>query len=159
MQPKLKDVSLSADVVCETGTQVWTSAGEQPFIEGGQSPQKQPGTPPLEALKGIRVSRVLQDGERLAFAGGVRVVATPRHTVGHLSFLVEQDGLLILGDALTSEKGVLEGPNPQYTADVPGAQKSVDDLVTLPITSIQTYHGGYVSADVMDQLWRLSTYQ
>jgi glyoxylase-like metal-dependent hydrolase (beta-lactamase superfamily II) len=155
----LDHVGLLAEVVRESGAQVWTSAGEQPFVEGAQSPQKQPGTPPLEALKGIRVSRVLQDGERLELAGGVRVVATPGHTVGHLSFLVEQDGVLISGDALTSDGGVLGGPNPQYTADVPGAQKSVDNLVTLPITSIQTYHGGYVSADAMVQLQRLSTRQ
>lgn len=139
-------------VVRETGAEVWTSADERPFVQGEVSPQKRPGTPPFEALKALRVARVLQDGEVLPLAGGVRVVATPGHTVGHLSLYVEADGVLIAGDALTSEDGTLHGPNPQFTPDAPLATRSVGKLADLPVTGILTYHGGFVSEDVAGQL-------
>lgn len=139
-------------VVRETGAEVWTSADERPFVQGEVSPQKRPGTPPFEALKALRVARVLQDGEVLPLAGGVRVVATPGHTVGHLSLYVEADGVLIAGDALTSEDGTLHGPNPQFTPDAPLATRSVGKLADLPVTGILTYHGGFVSEDAAGQL-------
>ena len=139
-------------VVRETGAEVWTSADERPFVQGEVSPQKRPGTPPFEALKALRVAHVLQDGEVLPLAGGVRVVATPGHTVGHLSLYVEADGVLIAGDALTSEDGTLHGPNPQFTPDAPLATRSVGKLADLPVTGILTYHGGFVSEDAAGQL-------
>ena len=148
--------------VQETGAEVWTSAEEVPFVQGEASPQKRPGTPPFEPLKALRVARVLRDGEVLPLAGGVRVVATPGHTVGHLSLYVEADGVLISGDALTSEDGTLHGPNPQFTPDRPLAARSVGKLADLPtgtqpLTGILTYHGGYVSGDAAGQLRALPT--
>lgn len=149
-------------VVRETGAEVWTSAQEVPFVQGEASPQKRPGTPPFGALKALRVARVLRGGELLPLAGGVRVVATPGHTVGHLSLYVEADGVLIAGDALTSEGGTLHGPNPQFTPDLPLATRSVGRLADLPatgksVTGILTYHGGYVSRDAAGQLRALPT--
>jgi glyoxylase-like metal-dependent hydrolase (beta-lactamase superfamily II) len=148
-------IGLLADVVRESGAEIWTSASEQPFVQGEQSPQKHPTVPPLKSLSGLRVSRVLHDNEVLDLAGGVRVIATPGHTVGHLSFLVERDGVLIAGDALTSEEGILHGPHPLYSADVPLAMESVQKLSKVPLSSIQTYHGGYVAEQAAEQLTHL----
>jgi glyoxylase-like metal-dependent hydrolase (beta-lactamase superfamily II) len=148
----LDHIGLLPDVVRESGAEVWASAAEVPFVQGQQSPQKRPAAPPLGGLEEICVSRVLEDGEVLDLAGGVRVVATPGHTVGHLSFLVEKDGVLISGDALTSQDGTLHGPNPQFTPDLPQAARSVRALAALAPAGIQTYHGGFVSRDAAEQL-------
>jgi glyoxylase-like metal-dependent hydrolase (beta-lactamase superfamily II) len=49
------------------------------------------------------VDHELQDDERLAIAGGVQVVHTPGHTLGHTAFLLPRDGgVLIAGDAATN---------------------------------------------------------
>lgn len=154
----LDHIGLLPDVVRESGAQVWASAAEVSFVQGEQAPQKRPGTPPLSGLPDIRVSRVLGDGEVLPLAGGVRVLATPGHTVGHTSFLVEQDGVLITGDALTSEDGTLNSFNPQFTPDQSLARQSVRRLAehSGAVRVIQTYHGGSVSEDAAGQLRRVA---
>jgi glyoxylase-like metal-dependent hydrolase (beta-lactamase superfamily II) len=47
--------------------------------------------------------RAVRDGDRV---GSLRVVATPGHTPGHVSFLDERDGTLIAGDAITTRGGI-----------------------------------------------------
>lgn len=48
----------------------------------------------------VAIERELIDGEVLPIAGGVRVVHTPGHTPGQVSFLIDRDGgILIAGDA------------------------------------------------------------
>lgn len=57
------------------------------------------------------VSRSLRDGDEI---GGLRVIETPGHTPGHISFWGEDDRVLILGDTLfhrnpvTLRKGLAE---------------------------------------------------
>jgi len=45
------------------------------------------------------VSRKLREGDEV---GGFRVLETPGHTAGHLSFWREQDRVLVLGDVLAN---------------------------------------------------------
>jgi len=154
-------------VVAASGAQVLTSAGEVPFVQGERPGQKSPGPdmiakmpPEMQARFAnpprAQVDRVLQDGEVLDVAGGVRVVLTPGHTLGHLSLLVVQDGVLITGDALTSAGGQLNGPVARVTPDMPEATRSVQKLARLPARTILTYHGGVVSEDAPAQLRRVA---
>lgn len=56
----------------------------------------------------------LEDGQVLPFFGGLRVLATPGHTPGHLSFFSEAHGVLFAGDSLRAIGGRLrisDGPN------------------------------------------------
>jgi glyoxylase-like metal-dependent hydrolase (beta-lactamase superfamily II) len=48
----------------------------------------------------FQVSTVLQDGDVIDVAGGLRIIHTPGHTPGHISLLHERTGVLITGDAL-----------------------------------------------------------
>ncbi|GMA15772.1 MBL fold metallo-hydrolase [Deinococcus metallilatus] len=154
-------------VVAASGAQVLALEAEMPYVQGDRPGQKQPSPqmvsslpPEMVALFNnpprARVDRALHDGERLDLAGGVRVVATPGHTVGHLSLFVEQDGVLIAGDALTSEDGQLRGPLERATPDLPEALNSVRKLAELPVTTVLTYHGGAVREDAAGQLTRLA---
>lgn len=160
-------------VVAASGAEVLTSAAEVPYVQEGRRAQKMPPPervdelmphlPPhvRERLKNppkvqVPVRRALEDGELLDIAGGVRVIFTPGHTVGHLSLYVEGDGVLISGDALTSAEGQLMGPPAQATADMPTAMASVTKLAALEPASILTYHGGWESENAAAQLRRIA---
>lgn len=109
-------------IVAATGAEVLAPAAEVPYIQGDLPSQKRQAPEMVarlpEALRATydhpptaRMDRALEDGERLDIAGGVRVVATPGHTVGHASLCLERDGVLISGDALTSDgSGQPRGP-------------------------------------------------
>ncbi len=164
-------------VVAASGAQVWALEREVPFIEGQERPQKMPppeqrqamladpnlsagmramlSAPPLTA----RVDRALHGGEVLPLAGGVRVVATPGHTKGHLSLYLERSRTLITGDALTSQGGQLHGPNERATPDMPTAMQSVAVLAELGAQTILTYHGGVVDANAEEQLRQVAAQQ
>jgi glyoxylase-like metal-dependent hydrolase (beta-lactamase superfamily II) len=160
-------------VVAASGAEVWTSLAEVPYVQDGRRAQKMPPADRVDELlpnlpekvratiknmPGVRVpvARTLQDGEWLDLAGGTRVVFTPGHTVGHLCLFVEAEGILISGDALTSDSGELHGPTPQATPDMPEALRSVSKLVGLPVDKIITYHGGVVDQDAAAQLKHLA---
>jgi glyoxylase-like metal-dependent hydrolase (beta-lactamase superfamily II) len=154
-------------LVAATGAEVLALEPEVPYVQGEKPGQKRPTPemlagmpPPVQAVFAnppkATVTRVLHDGELLAIAGGVRVVATPGHTVGHLSLFVEQDGVLITGDALVSEAGQLKFPVARATPDMPQALRSVKKLAELPVKAVLTYHGGLVSDNAAQQLQALA---
>ncbi|MGY2893016.1 MBL fold metallo-hydrolase [Deinococcus sp. UYEF24] len=163
----LDHIGSLAAIVAAGGAEVLTSAGEQPYVQGEQPPQKAPPRETWPSLPPQRqamlnnppknqVTRVLEDGEVLPLAGGVKIVFTPGHTAGHLSVYVQQEGVLITGDALVSEGGQLRGPAAQHTADMEEAKRSVQKLAQLPASTVLTYHGGVVDKDAAIQLARVA---
>ncbi|MCW0211941.1 MAG: MBL fold metallo-hydrolase [Pseudonocardia sp.] len=58
------------------------------------------------------VAEHLTDGQVLPVGGGLRVVATPGHSPGHISLLHEDTKVLITGDALFNVLGVRLSPRP-----------------------------------------------
>jgi glyoxylase-like metal-dependent hydrolase (beta-lactamase superfamily II) len=50
--------------------------------------------------KPARVDQLLDDGEELPIAGGLRVVATPGHTPGHISLYLPAFKVLFCGDSM-----------------------------------------------------------
>ncbi|MER3482618.1 MAG: hypothetical protein C4332_05170 [Meiothermus sp.] len=81
----------------------------------------------------VKVDELLQGGEVLDLAGGVRAVATPGHTPGHISLYLEKDQTLIAGDAVTAEDGQVRGPSVIATPDMPEALRSIAKLAELDI--------------------------
>ena len=90
----------------------------------------------------VHVDRVLKDGEALPFCGGIEVIHTPGHTPGHISLLLKSGNILVTGDAANASDGILTGPNPEYTLDMPKAQESFEKLKKLNPDFIICYHGG-----------------
>jgi glyoxylase-like metal-dependent hydrolase (beta-lactamase superfamily II) len=85
--------------------------------------------------------------------GSLRVVATPGHTPGHLSYLDERDGTLYAGDALVTVGGEVHvsGFGPWYfplpamaTWHRPTAVASARRLLELPIRRYAAGHGRIV---------------
>ena len=160
----LDHVGSGAALVRQSGARVLAHAADSPYIEGELKPLK-PTSEMLEQrpqmreilqrLEPVGVDELLEDGERLDLAGGTRVIFTPGHTPGHTSFYLERSKVLIAGDALTAEGGILNGPNPSVTLDTDEAARSVMTLAQLEVETIVCYHGGVVSEDANGQLRRV----
>ncbi len=92
-------------------------------------------------------THLLEAGELF---GSLRVLATPGHTPGHMSFLDERDGTLYAGDALVTIGGAphVPGFGPWYfpfprfaTWDRPTSVASIRNL--LPLTTISQIAPGH----------------
>jgi glyoxylase-like metal-dependent hydrolase (beta-lactamase superfamily II) len=153
------------DLVQASGARVLAHSVETPFIDGSAPPRfARPAVleqrPEMRALaehfRFTPVNQQLEDGARLDLAGGVRVVFTPGHTLGHMCLYHERSRTLIAGDALTSSDGQLMGPNEGATDDMATASQSVQKLAQLDVQTIICYHGGAVTADTNAQLRRVA---
>jgi glyoxylase-like metal-dependent hydrolase (beta-lactamase superfamily II) len=122
-----------------------------PFIQGEVPLLKSGTTAPY-----VKVDQVLQDGDELPFAGGVRILHTPGHTPDHISLYHPGSQTLLAGDALTSENGVLMPPNGPYTLDMEQALKSVLRLSELDLKAIVAYHGGVVTDGIRERLTQIA---
>jgi glyoxylase-like metal-dependent hydrolase (beta-lactamase superfamily II) len=157
-------IGSGAALARQSGARVLAHPADAPYIEGELRPLK--ATPEmleqrpqlrevLERLEPVGVDELLEDGERLDLAGGIRVIFTPGHTPGHASLYLERPKVLIAGDALTAEEGRLNGPNPPVTLDTDEAARSIRKLAELDVETIVCYHGGVVSEDANGQLRRV----
>ena len=153
------------DLVDASGARVLAHEVEAPFIDGSRparfaTPEMLAQRPELRAIvermRPAPVDEPVQDGARLDLAGGVRVVATPGHTVGHMCLYLERTGTVIAGDALTAGDGRLQGPSPNATSDMATASRSVAKLADLDVRVIVCYHGGVVRDDAGGQLRRVA---
>jgi len=104
----------------------------------------------------VRVTRALADGEKLPYGGGIVVIHTPGHTPGHISLFLQADRLLISGDALRAENGVLQGPSPTATPDLALATASLRKLLDYPIDRVLCYHGGLTNPGALERLRELA---
>jgi glyoxylase-like metal-dependent hydrolase (beta-lactamase superfamily II) len=96
------------------------------------------GAPDIPAIDAPRAIRPVADGDEVF---GLRIVATPGHTAGHVSIHDPLAGILVAGDALNIRDGQVSGANPQFTADMTMANESVRKLATLPFETLLVGHG------------------
>lgn len=107
----------AAELAARTGAPVAVHEGDAGFVETGSPP---PRDTSLAArifarvadgrFPPVPVGERLTDGQLLDVAGGVRVVATPGHSPGHVSLLHEPTRTLITGDAIVNVLGVRCSP-------------------------------------------------
>ncbi|MGZ7119788.1 MAG: MBL fold metallo-hydrolase [Methanobacterium sp.] len=102
------------------------------------------------------VDETVEDGEELPYCGGIIVIHTPGHTLGHICLYLKQNKTLIAGDALNIVDGELVGPNPQHTMDMDAAKKSLQKLTGFDIQNVICYHGGLYSDNVNKRIDELS---
>ena len=72
---------------------------------------------------------------------GLRIVATPGHTPGHIAVLDEALGVLVVGDALTTIDGRPTSYPIESTEDIEGAHRSVAKLAALDFETLFVGHG------------------
>jgi glyoxylase-like metal-dependent hydrolase (beta-lactamase superfamily II) len=160
----LDHVGSGAALVRQSGARVLAHSADAPYIGGSLRPlkpspemleQRPHMRKLLERLEPVAVDEQVENGSRLDLAGGTQVVFTPGHTPGHISLYLEGSKVLVAGDALTAERGYLNGPNPSATLDMRTAMQSVKRLADFDVDTIICYHGGVVSEDANGQLRRV----
>jgi len=80
---------------------------------------------PLFKVKPAAVDERVADGQVLPALGGLRVVATPGHTPGHISLFAPAAGVLFVGDSLVSER---EGLRPSRGANTWDKAKALESV-------------------------------
>lgn len=90
-----------------TGAPVHVHEDDAHYLRDGRTPPPDPAQPLAKVIGMLSrsqpsapVDETFLEGDVIGVAGGVRVLHTPGHSPGHCSFLHEQSGILITGDAL-----------------------------------------------------------
>ncbi len=118
-----------------TGAQVYAQREEAEVVEGKRKSRGgQTVTTP------VAVNQIVKAGDVLPLHGGIRVVETFGHTLGHVSYWLLAENLLITGDCLVNTEG-LANSRPQYTADMEQAKATVKKLAALAPDSLVFGHG------------------
>jgi glyoxylase-like metal-dependent hydrolase (beta-lactamase superfamily II) len=153
---------------------VYAHALELPFLTGrGDYPPPDPTVgkglmarmAPLFPERGIdlgrRVRELPSNGEAPGMPGW-RVIHTPGHAPGHISFFRATDRVLIAGDAVVTtrqesvfavatQKEELNGPPAYFTIDWDAAHRSVSALASLKPVIVTTGHGPTMRGDDLPQ--------
>lgn len=148
-----------------SGAEVWAHRDDAAVIEGTVP---RPGIPPerVEAMMAaipaeqraaaaarmkqmsevapVGVDLRLVGGEELNVLVGVQILHSPGHTAGHLSLYVPALSLLVAGDLLRLEDGVIRESPTGFAADADQALDSARQITTLGFESFIGYHGGHV---------------
>jgi glyoxylase-like metal-dependent hydrolase (beta-lactamase superfamily II) len=90
----------------------------------------------------VPVDETLTDGEELPLCGGITVVFTPGHTLGHISLYARESKTLIAGDELCVENGVLSLAPAANNYDTELCRQSLKKLARHDIQTVICYHGG-----------------
>lgn len=143
---------------------IYSSLIEAPFISAQEKPlrlrqaeEMQKTLPPeqqafgqafcdmLHRVEPVKVDVMLRDGERLDWCGGCQIIATPGHTPGHISLIMDRDSIIITGDAIALEDGLPIIANPQFSLDIEHAAESLKKLLSMNARAYYCYHGGVYS--------------
>lgn len=110
---------------------------------------QRPG-PPVPAAQG------LADGDRQEAAGGVEVVHTPGHTLGHVAYLLPSRGVLLAGDALFNVGRPTRGPK-AFSSALTRRPASLRRILDLPWDTVAPGHGAPAGAKVRDRIAALAS--
>ncbi|MEA2645474.1 MAG: hypothetical protein QOE92_557 [Chloroflexota bacterium] len=151
-----------------TGAEVVASRGEAEIIRGDAPP------PPLVATSlhwrvmlalserlvparatPARVNRIVADGDVIE-AAGLRVVATPGHTMDHVSYVHDRSGTVFVGDAAAmSIRGNLTRPVGDHDEDPVATVASVVRLAEEDVATACFGHGGTLRGGARARLGEL----
>ena len=140
-----------AALAAQTGAEVIAPAGDTPAIEG-RAPRELPKGPLrpafslflLPRLQIAKVTRQVRPGERIPVFeadGGLRVIDTPGHTLGHVSFYLPGRRLLFAGDAYRHAGQRIAPPPRMFTTDMAMACRSLAALARLDVDASLPGHG------------------
>lgn len=146
----------SSKVICEKlKIPLWCSELEKTQAESGNATREYPSQNHLItkfqknfwAGEGQKVEKTIKENDCL---GQFRVVETPGHSSGHLSFFREKDGVLIVGDVATNMNllTTIEGlhlPPDLFTKDKEENIKSLKKLATLNPKLLCFGHGAVLN--------------
>ncbi|HUF54135.1 MAG TPA: MBL fold metallo-hydrolase [Dehalococcoidia bacterium] len=90
----------------------------------------------------VTADELVNDGDVLPMGGGICVIHTPGHTMGHVSFYLKgHGGILFTGDAAAHMMGRLGKPALIFTEDMAAAKESMRKLAALEFNTACFGHG------------------
>ena len=92
----------------------------------------------------IQVDELVTDGQVLPVLGGLRVLETPGHTPGHISFYSASTGILFCGDSIVSGENGLRGSSGANNWDQANSDESVRKQAALGARILCSGHGPVV---------------
>jgi len=93
---------------------------------------------------------LLNDGNEI---GGLKVIYTPEHTIGHISLLYQPENLLFAGDALRSDlNGNILPMSRSMTLDMDEAWISLRKIAELDFDIIRPRHGAPVVGNASEKV-------
>jgi ribonuclease/clavin/mitogillin len=136
---------------------IWLTHHHPDHVGGALAMQQAVGAPicahPLTAqhlgARGIEVDQPLHDGQVVVLAGDppvtIRVIHTPGHASGHLSFYVEETKSIITGDMVAGHSTIIIDP-PE--GDMTAYMESLQKLVALEPKVLLPAHGMMIANGV-----------
>jgi glyoxylase-like metal-dependent hydrolase (beta-lactamase superfamily II) len=108
--------------------------------------------PIVRTMLGLMMPRIaaqtadatLEDGQELPVLGGLRMIPSPGHTPGHLSFYSASNNILFAGDSLMSRNGKLSFMDGPFTWDLKRGIESVHTQAKLGVNVVCCGHGPVV---------------
>lgn len=150
----------AAYVARETGQDFGIHEADADFVRRGVSPPRDQsfllgrllgraknGFPP------VSVGETFTDGQVIPFAGGIQVVHTPGHSPGHASYLLQDSGVLITGDAIFNVRG-LRWPIKSFCTDFRMTKQTAVRLAELEYETAAFTHGPHLSDRPREQIRR-----
>lgn len=104
----------------------------------------------------VNVDNTLTDGEELPFCGGITVIHTPGHTPGHICLYLKHWKILIAGDILRVEGGLLIPAVESTNFDRDSNIKSMEKLMKYDIENVICYHGGLYKGNANNDIAELT---
>jgi glyoxylase-like metal-dependent hydrolase (beta-lactamase superfamily II) len=137
-----------AALVEATGARVYASEHEADVIEG-RAPARNGDT-----REWGHVDQRVEPGETLPLQGGIQVVDTAGHTLGHVAYFLPRDGVLVAGDCVNNSDGLVASP-PHLTADADAARQAVRTIAELAPPTMCMGHGPSLVGDAAERLAEL----
>ena len=132
----------SSHAICEQlGIQLWCGAEDAQAVEAGKMVVR--GGRLVPAAKAHPVSRTLKEGDEVA---GFKVLETPGHSPGHVSYWREADRVLVCGDVMWGQNpfllsGGIQEPFPFVSPDPRLNRQSARRLAELEPSLVCFGHG------------------
>ncbi|MFN2506658.1 MAG: MBL fold metallo-hydrolase [Acidimicrobiales bacterium] len=147
------------EVMTRTGTGVEAHEHDARYLRAGRPPASDSANLVGRLLTKLsfgrfprfEVAATLKDGQVLEVGGGLRVVHTPGHTPGHVSFLHERSGTLITGDAIFNVVGMTSAP-PFFAHDLALTRETATRLGDLDYDTAAFTHGREISHDAREKV-------
>ncbi len=104
----------------------------------------------------IKVDKTVTDNMELPYCGGIAVIHTPGHTLGHICLYLRQSKTLIAGDELVLSGGILKKTLHFFDYDSDLSKKSLKKLTEYDIETVICYHGGLYRKNVNQRIAELA---
>jgi glyoxylase-like metal-dependent hydrolase (beta-lactamase superfamily II) len=98
------------------------------------------------------VASTFSDNQLLDVAGGLRVLHTPGHTMGHCSFLHEPTGVLITGDSLFNFLDRMTWSYAFFCTDFPLSKQTAERLGDADYEVAAFTHGPEIRRDAREKI-------